>query len=82
MTQDDSEEYASREEGITIRTEACRLAALIMAGRPDDSPAPLIWSLSVFFEKYIMEGCEATVKEFGPKRPTRLRVAKARIPSP
>lgn len=68
--------YRSRAEAIRIRTEACRLAAIVMAGRPDDAPSPLLWSMSVFFETYIAEGCTETLKAFGPKRPIRLRIVK------
>ena len=56
------------------RVKACELAALVMAGRPDDNPAPLVWSLAVFFESYIAYGAEGTRKDFGPKKAVKLRV--------
>lgn len=60
----------------STRIKACELAAQVMAGRPDDTPAPLIWSLSVFFENYIDCGARATAKDFGPKKAVKLKVAK------
>lgn len=68
--------YRSHAEARTVRMEACRLAALVMAGRPEDSPSPLVWSLAVFFESYITKGSEHTLREFGPKRPVKLRSVK------
>lgn len=58
------------------RVEACRLAAQVMAGRPDDGLTPLLWSMAVFFENYIGLGASGTEKDFGPKKPVKLRVAK------
>lgn len=68
--------YRSWREAERIRTEACRCAALIMANRPNDTPAPLVWSLAVFFETYISDGSKRTLKEFGPKPPTKLTSVK------
>jgi len=65
--------YRSRAQAIAVRTEACRMAAQVMAGRPGDTPAPLLWSLSVFFEMYIAQGCDATAEDFGPKKPVKLK---------
>ena len=70
---DEYDDYAHAER---VRTEACRLAALVMAGRPNDAPAPLLWSLAVFFEAYIGRGSERTRRNFGPKKPTKLRVVR------
>lgn len=56
------------------RIKACELAAQVMAGRPNDTPAPLLWCLTVFFESYIEHGARATQKDFGPKNPVKLRV--------
>lgn len=64
--------YSRRDD----RVEACRLAAQVMASRPDCSPSPLLWSLAVFFETYVGQGSGATYKEFGPKKPVKLRVVK------
>lgn len=60
------------------RVKACELAAQVMAGRPYEVPAPLLWSLAVFFETYSDAGCAATRKGFGPKNPIKLRVVKGR----
>jgi hypothetical protein len=58
-----------------IRIKACELAAMVLAGCPEDKPMPLLWSLAVFFESYIRGGAEATEKEFGPKDATVLNLA-------
>ena len=69
--------YRSRAEAFRIRTEACRCTAQALAGRSEtEALAPIAWALAVFFEKYIAEGAEATWKDFGPKAPTRLRLAR------
>jgi hypothetical protein len=47
-----------------------------MAGRPEDTPTPLLWSLAVFFENYIDHGSTATAKDFGPKKAVKLRAVK------
>jgi hypothetical protein len=57
------------------RIKACKLAAKVMAGRPDDQVVPMLWSLCVFFENYIDCGAKWTQKDFGPKKPVKLRVA-------
>lgn len=69
-------QYRSKAAAIAVRTEACRLAAQVIASRPEDKPAPLLWSLTVFFEAYILGGAEATVKNFAPKKPVRLKVVR------
>jgi hypothetical protein len=56
------------------RIKACELAAAVMAGRPNDSCAPGLWSLAVFFESYIDEGAAATLKDFGPKKAPVLKL--------
>lgn len=71
-----SKRYRSHKEARDTRLEACRLAAQVMAGRPSDTPAPLLWSLAVFFEMYIASGCGATQKDFGPKSPAKLKVVR------
>lgn len=63
---------------LSIRIKACELAAEVLAGRAGDgaTPAPLVWSLAVFFESYIYNGAEGTRKAFGPKKPRRLKVVR------
>lgn len=58
------------------RIKACELAAIVMAGRPNDNCAPLLWSLAVFFEEYIGVGASGTAREFGPKKPIKLRAIR------
>lgn len=58
-----------------VREQACRCAALALSGRQEgESLVPLAWSLTVFFETYIWKGAEGTRKDFGPKKPPKLRV--------
>ncbi len=69
--------YRSEKEAIRVRTEACRMAATVLAGHSDINPmAPTCWSLAVFFEKYMLEGAHGTMKDFGPKKPAKLRVVR------
>jgi hypothetical protein len=65
--------YRSWKECERIRTEACRCAAVVLAGRPEAPYAPDVWSLAVFFESYIAKGSAATEKDFGPKPPAKLK---------
>ena len=59
------------------REKACELAALVLSGRPNEAALlPIGWSLAVFFERYIDGGAEATRKEFGPRKPRKLKVTK------
>jgi hypothetical protein len=56
-----------------IRREACKMAATAIQNHHDeDSLAPRIWSLTVFFERYMWFGAEGTQNEFGPKPPVEL----------
>ncbi len=57
-----------------VRIKACELAAEVMSGRPDDLCIPNLWSLAVFFERYIDAGSSGTIKDFGPKKPVKLKV--------
>lgn len=63
--------------GKKTRIKACELAAQVMAGRPNEvSFCPTLWSLTVFFEEYIKKGAEGTLKDFGPKKPAKLKVVR------
>lgn len=70
--------YRNASEGISVRMKACELAAQVLSGRREADPelVPLAWSLAVFFESYIVSGARATMREFGPKLPQRLRAVK------
>ena len=67
--------------GFWIRREACRLAAQAAQGpwSKDHDTAHLLWSLTVFFERYMMHGCEDTQEDFGPKEPVNLGIIRAPI---
>jgi hypothetical protein len=59
-----------------IRREACKMAAHAIANhRDEDSIVPRLWSLAVFFERYMWEGAEGTQEDFGPKPPVSLKEA-------
>jgi hypothetical protein len=56
-----------------VRREACKMAAIAIQNHTDeDSIAPRLWSLAVFFESYMHEGCEGTMADFGPREPVEL----------
>jgi len=70
--------------GYFIRREACRLAAhAVRKLEPvkDGSYAPILWSLTVFFEKYMIDGADATADDFGPKEPVELSITKTQSPT-
>ena len=58
------------------REIACQCAAEIMASRPDQDMVPALWSLSVFFDAYMARGAEGAKRDFGPKKPAKLRIAR------
>lgn len=64
--------------GNRRRQLACQLAAQVMqgAGVTDRPLAPMLWSLAVFFEEYIETGSVGTQKDFGYKKPPKLKVVK------
>lgn len=67
--------YSSKKDGLRVRRDACRFAAIVLSTRKDSEPlAPLAFSLAVFFEKYMLDGAAGTVKDFGPKKPVKLKV--------
>lgn len=64
-----------------IRLAAADMAtAILVASADTHGPSTqTLHSLCSFFEKYICGGAEATRREFGPKKPSRLRVVKRDI---
>lgn len=64
-----------KKSSLGIRIKACELAAEVLAGHAweDAAPMPLGWSLAVFFEGYMLKGAKGTLKDFGPKRPRKLK---------
>lgn len=66
----------SKRSSKSTRKLACTLAARVMAGRPTEPCAPTLWSLAVFFESYIERGAAGTRKDFGPKKPRKLRIVR------
>lgn len=60
--------------GYWIRRDACRLAAqALRATDTADGYTPRIWSLTVFFERYMLYGASDTAEDFGPKEPIELK---------
>lgn len=62
--------------GWWIRWQACKMASITVASwreEPDVGLAPKLWSVTVFFETYMMEGAEGTMSDFGPKEPVELK---------
>ena len=57
------------------RVEAINAAAIAFSGGEYDSQEEL-WSLTVFFERYIEHGAEGTLEEFGPKEPEPAKILK------
>lgn len=66
--------------GWWIRWQACKMASRVMQGRMngDEAISPLIWSLTVFFEIYMVSGASGTEKDFGPHDPVELKEVKSR----
>lgn len=66
--------------GWWYRWQACKLAAVAMQGTAfeggERTLMPITWSLTVFFETYMLEGADGTSKEFGPKEPVELKAEK------
>ena len=64
--------------GWWYRWQACKMAAQVMQGQglgnDKDGPCPRLWSATVFFENYMMEGADATAEEFGPTPPIELDI--------
>lgn len=69
--------YRSEKEALRVRTEACHMAAGILAsegGWDGDSSKARLWSLCVFFESFIAQGAKSTLKDFGPRKPKKAPV--------
>jgi len=62
-----------------FRWQACKMASRVVAGwnnGPDEGITPRLWSVTVFFENYMMEGAAGTFDDFGPKEPIELTSIK------
>lgn len=67
---------SKRSRTLRRRELACEFAAIVLAGQPVEDRIPYGWSLAVFFEQYMAYGANRTVKDFGPKKPTKIKVVK------
>jgi hypothetical protein len=59
-----------------IRIEAVNAASIAFSGKDRFTDIDELWSLCVFFERYIAFGGEATLKDFGPKKPKKAPVLR------
>lgn len=61
--------------GWWFRWQACKLAALAFSRHEPDGEGicPRLWSTTVFFETYMLEGASNTLEDFGPKQPVELK---------
>lgn len=64
---------SKRSRATRRREKACEFAAIVLAGQPVDDRIPYGWSLAVFFERYMALGASGTAKDFGPKKPPKLK---------
>lgn len=68
------EKIVNEKEPQRIREIACQCAAQAICCRQDgEAPVPMLWSMAVFFETYILEGSAGTSEEFGPSDPVELK---------
>lgn len=69
--------YRSVKEAQRVRAKACKYAAIVLSTRKEtEALAPLAFSLAVFFETYIADGAKATRRDFGPKKPAKLKLVR------
>ena len=55
------------------RELACKYAAMLMGNDHEtDDWGQRLWSATVFFEAYLARGAQGTLRDFGPKKPTKL----------
>lgn len=66
----------NREKAERRRELACEFAAIVLAGQPVEDRIPYGWSLAVFFESYMAHGADRTAKDFGPKKPAKIKAVK------
>lgn len=64
--------------GFFVRREACRLAAKAAQGpwSAGRDTSHLLWSLTVYFENYMLHGADKTQDDFGPKEPVELGIVR------
>lgn len=66
--------YRDRAHGEALRVEAIHAAATVMSAEELDIER--LWSLCVFFERYLLVGGNGTMKDFGPKKPNKAKVIR------
>ena len=63
--------------GWWTRWQACKMAAQVMtACDGEEDMCPRLWSITVFFETYMIGGSAGTVADFGPKKPVEIKVVE------
>jgi hypothetical protein len=60
--------------GWWFRWQACKMAAISIQGQIlNGDVCQRLWSATVFFEKYMLDGADGTAEDFGPKDPIVLK---------
>lgn len=60
--------------GWWVRWQACKMAAVTLQGDlMNGDICQRLWSASVFFEQYMLEGADGTQDDFGPKDAVELK---------
>jgi len=61
--------------GWWYRWQACKMAAKVMHGCGErEGLCPTLWSMTTYFEMYMLEGSNNTLEDFGPKEAVKLKV--------
>lgn len=72
--------------GWWYRWQACKMAAQVMQsqgmGTETEGCAPRVFSLTVYFEQYMLEGANGTVDDFGPKERAVLKFVEKQPKEP
>lgn len=65
-------------KNLWYRYQACKFAAIAIAPRlaEIETPCPILWSATVFFEEYLRYGAKETQADFGPSEPVELKSVK------
>ncbi len=75
----EGEDAVTKVSRRATRIKACELAATVLGNDASERPyVPRLWSLCVFFESYIDKGADGTLKDFGPRKPTKLKVVRVK----
>lgn len=62
-----------------IRREACKLTAATTLLDSEKPCMPMVWSMTAFYEQYMLTDSEGTHEDFGPKDPVNLAVVAKEV---